>query len=218
MNDLTVVYYTNNREKPAFAAAVMKTLLETIGELPLITVSQKPMNIGYNICVGDVGSSTQNTWRQFQIGAMYAETKYVCTAEADCLYPPEYFQYRPTVDNAICCALPMWVLMARKGTAKCYYPKKMGSFGASMMEREPVIAAMEEILRPLGQWGNVDENDFGFGNIFKHMERAYFKIRHPVVSIKTDDGLHRMTPKYHGKRRIVDYWGESHHLMRRYCV
>lgn len=216
MSDLTVIYYTNNREKPKFAAAVMKTLLETIGDLPLITVSQKPMDVGQNICIGDVGSSTQNTWRQFQIGAQAAKTKYVCTAEADCLYPPEYFQYRPAVDNTLWCARPMYVLMARAGTVHRFIPKLRGSFGAAVMDRAAAVLAIEETMRPLGQWGNVDEKEFQFDAIFQMISKAYFKIPKPVVSIKTDNGLHLMTPLYHGERSRVPYWGSVQNVLSAY--
>jgi hypothetical protein len=216
MQDVTVVYYSNNREQPAFAANVQRVLLDAIGDLPLISVSQKPMDLGTNICVGDVGSSTQNTWRQFQIGAMEAKTKFVCTAEADCLYPPDYFTYRPPSDDAIWCAKPMFVLMAMRRVARQYLPKKLGSFGASFMGRETIVRAMEEVLRPLGQWGDVDEKDDGFSNIYQFVRRAGFRIRHPVVSIKTDAGLHHRGNRFQGKTGVVDYWGEADDVLRRY--
>jgi len=53
MNDLTIVYYTANYINKWFADQTKKTLLEAISGLPLISVSQKPMDFGENICVGD---------------------------------------------------------------------------------------------------------------------------------------------------------------------
>ena len=55
MSDLTVIYYTANKISDHFAAHTMRHLLTSIGDLPLITVSQMPMTFGENICV--IGSS-----------------------------------------------------------------------------------------------------------------------------------------------------------------
>ena len=94
--DLTVIYYTSNREKPEFENIIRQKILKTIGNTPLISVSHKPIKFGQNICVGDVGLSDYNIYRQMQLGCLEAKTKYVCTAEADCLYPPTgYFDFKP---------------------------------------------------------------------------------------------------------------------------
>ena len=47
-NDLTVVYYTSNwldTNNPYFLENTKKQLLTAIGDLPLISVSQKPMTL-----------------------------------------------------------------------------------------------------------------------------------------------------------------------------
>lgn len=214
--DLTVIYYTNNREKPNFVRRVIAMLRQSIGDLPLISVSQQPMDLGHNICVGDVGSSTQNTWRQFQIGAMQAKTRFVCTAEADCLYPPEYFQYEPELNDCIYCARPMWAIYARSHNVRIYIPKKFGSFGASMMGRESVINAMEKVLEPHGTWGDVDETNPVFQNIFQYMTRQYYQIPTSIVSFKTDQALHHRTPIYKGVCTDLPEWGEVHEMIRKY--
>ena len=93
--DLTVIYYTSNREKPAFEAKIRQDLLLAIGDTPLISVSQQPIDFGRNICVGAVGQSEANAIRQFQIGAIAATTRFVCSAESDFLYAPERFAFCP---------------------------------------------------------------------------------------------------------------------------
>ena len=215
MNDLTVIYYTNNREKPEFAQRIRESLLESIDGLPLISVSQKPLDFGENICVGDVGSSTQNTFRQIQIGAMAATTKFIATAEADCLYPSEHFKFRPPTDDRIYCARPMWCLMARRGMTCVYSPKKMGCLGASIMNRENAIIAFSKQLDALGQWGSVDERDLRLVNIFNFMARGYFSLEIPVVTFKTECGIHKSVPGYRGKYREVLHWGPAENLKNR---
>jgi len=78
--DLTVLYYTSNREKPEFEEIIRRKIGETIGDTPIITVSQKPVTpFGLypiknhkNIVVGDVGLSDYNIYRQMQIGCLEA--------------------------------------------------------------------------------------------------------------------------------------------------
>ena len=112
--DLTVIYYTNNLEKPEFEGRIQRTLKETTDflEIPIISVSQKPIDFGKNICVGEVGASSQNAFRRLQLGAIEAKTRFVCPAEADFLHPREYFEFVPPSDRTAWVAIPVWVLNA----------------------------------------------------------------------------------------------------------
>lgn len=104
MNDLTVIYYTANyleTTNPYFLSNTKKQLAIAAGDLPLIIVSQKPENIaewqalGFkdvtNICMGDIGRSHLNIYRQILEGCKAAKTKYVAMAEDDILYSYEHF-------------------------------------------------------------------------------------------------------------------------------
>jgi len=95
MNDLTIIYYTSNRVPTNFLANTQKILLKAVNDTPIISVSHKPMTFGKNICVGDIGCSAYNIYKQVLIGAKKAKTEYVATAEDDVLYPAEHFMYRP---------------------------------------------------------------------------------------------------------------------------
>lgn len=64
----SIVYYTSNHEKPEFEQKIIDDLLSKRGDLPIISVTQKPMDLGTNICVGDVGLSYLNARRQMLIG------------------------------------------------------------------------------------------------------------------------------------------------------
>lgn len=94
MNDLTIIYYTANIIPEAFAEKVRKQLLIAKGELPLISVSKKPMDFGTNICVGQTKTSHLNIYRQALIGAKEAKTRFIAMAEDDILYSPEHFTRR----------------------------------------------------------------------------------------------------------------------------
>jgi SAM-dependent methyltransferase len=100
-NDLTIIFYTANyldEKNPYFLENVKKQLLKAAGGLPIISVSQKPIDFGQNICVGDIGRSHLNIYRQILIGCKEAKTEFVAMAEDDILYSWEHFhspQYYP---------------------------------------------------------------------------------------------------------------------------
>ena len=96
MNDLTIIYYTANTIRDNTAAGVRDYLLKvTENKFPIISVSQKPINFGENICVGEIGKSKYNCYKQILIGVKEAKTKFVACAEDDTLYAKEHFEYRP---------------------------------------------------------------------------------------------------------------------------
>jgi hypothetical protein len=99
--DLTVVYYSSNYledHNPWFVENTKRLLKETILDTPLISVSQKPMDFGTNICVGEIGRSNRNLYWQILQGAKAATTKWIATAEDDIIYSPDHFEYRPKED------------------------------------------------------------------------------------------------------------------------
>lgn len=80
-NDLTIIYYTANFISEKFMENIKSQLLTAAGDLPIISVSQKPMKFGQNICVGNIGRTHINIWRQAYIGALEAKTKYIALIE-----------------------------------------------------------------------------------------------------------------------------------------
>ncbi|MCK9371413.1 hypothetical protein M0R04_15975 [Candidatus Dojkabacteria bacterium] len=52
----TIVYCSSNMEKEEFEGKIKENLVKVCGDLPIISVTQKPINLGTNICVGeDIG-------------------------------------------------------------------------------------------------------------------------------------------------------------------
>jgi len=96
MNDLTILYYTANTIPEITGQKVRDYLLKvTENQFPIISVSQKPLNFGQNICVGLIGRSKYNCYKQILIGVKEVKTKYVACAEDDTLYAMDHFAYRP---------------------------------------------------------------------------------------------------------------------------
>ncbi len=98
MSDTTIIYYTSNQISEFFANNVRKNIKEVAGDMPIISVSQKPLDFGHNICIGDIGCSIYNVYKQILIGAKEAKTKYVACCEDDSLYTKEHLSLIPEED------------------------------------------------------------------------------------------------------------------------
>jgi hypothetical protein len=190
--NLTVIYYTSNRENQEFEKKIRQELLKVIGDIPLISVSQKPLDFGENICVGDIGVSDQNAHRQFQIGAKAAKTKYVCSAEADFLYPREYFEFEPTGDSVYRNEND-WVIFCYKKWINYRYNKKPFIIGTQICKREDIVK-------------------YGFR---ENVPFTIFKTEIACISFKTGNS---MTNKNRVGERILElpYWGDARVLTNKY--
>lgn len=97
MGNLTVLYYTSNfleDTNPYFLKNTKEYLLKAIGDIPMVIVSQKPCLFGpnsTNVCIGDIGRSHLNIYKQMLIGAKEATTEFVALAEDDIFYSYEHF-------------------------------------------------------------------------------------------------------------------------------
>ena len=50
--DVTILYLTANLEQPYFAENIRQNILKHKGDIPIVSVSQEPLDFGKNICVG----------------------------------------------------------------------------------------------------------------------------------------------------------------------
>ena len=115
MNDLTIIYYTANKNSDYFMANTQKYLLQAIGDTPVVTVSFKPTLIGTsctNICIGEQPRSNYMIYHQILLGAQAAKTKYVAMAEDDMLYHPSHFAYRPPDDATFSYNINKWSIFS----------------------------------------------------------------------------------------------------------
>lgn len=112
MSDITIVYYTDNRLDEGIAKRCRELLVEAANGIPIISVSQKPVDLGVNICVGEIGRSWVNLYKQLFAGVDAAKTKYVATAEHDCIYSTEHYAWEPPRDDVFYyndnCWLAQW--------------------------------------------------------------------------------------------------------------
>jgi hypothetical protein len=204
----TVIYYTANREDERFERVIREQILRAAEGLPLISVSQKPIDFGQNICVGEVGISNQNAHRQFQIGCQAATTEFVHAAESDTLYPPEYFQFIP---EEVWSAYRTPIYLFRLGWDRFY--RKKASESATVIGREYAIRAIKKSLRNRGIWRESLETGREVPYTFRHGNWKPFSMETPIISIKTLNQMHA----WHGHDEAVDelpYWGKPGDVTR----
>lgn len=214
MKDLfTIVYYTSNRENESFENKIREKLLANCGDVPIISVSQKPINFGKNICVGDVGISNQNVFRQLQIGAKAAITPFIISAEADCLYPPDYFQYVPTEINECWRNTNVWILgVGGRG----FYRKRYSEF-SQICGREYLIESIDDYLEGKGMWNPILEHGKYEKRLFGKRRWKFFELKNPTISIKTYDGMHLKTSTMAGTEvEELPYWGKAEDILKLY--
>jgi len=214
-NNTTIVYYTSNMEDEIFEQKVRDNILKVCGDLPIISVSHKPIDFGKNIVVGDVGVSGFNMFRQVQIACKEAKTKFVISAEADCLYPPDYFTFRPERDDR-CYRNSNLYVMAHK--RPLLWKKEGGATHAQIIGREFYLKKLEQLFAGAPEWCVEEKN---FPKERWHFQDVFSRIRHyqtenPVLQLKTSDSMRTYTHSDRIDRESIPYWGNAVELRKQY--
>ena len=147
------------RSSPEFEKRVQENLLKNCGDLPIISISQKPINLGKNICVGDVGVSGFNMFRQVQIGLKEAKTEFILSAEADCLYPPDYFTLIPEKNDVCYRNSNLYVMPDQRDF---FFHKKEGATHSQIIGREYYLKRLDELFKNAPKW-SIEEKNFQIG-------------------------------------------------------
>jgi hypothetical protein len=212
----TILYYTSNHEDPIFENKIRENIWQQKGDLPIISVSQRPINFGQNICVGDVGLSYLNEFRQILIGAMSVRTDYIIFAESDFLYPRDYFTFNPTADNYL--YDNVWMVF-KDSTKK--YAKKPYSDGAQICKTRLVIDRFERWLDgkpPLGYLGRIrvkQKHPLQNGIRDPMFGRQLF-TGEPCISFKTGNNVRNITNTLPIQTDHLDPWGKFDELKQQY--
>lgn len=206
---ITVVYYTANVENESFERKIRANILKHIGDLPLISVSRKPIDFGKNICIGEKPICYSNSFRQLLIGLKEAKTKFCIATEADCLYPPEYFQFvPPTEDNAYRYKNIYVYFKTRK---KAW--KKPICEGAQICGREFWIRSIEKVLEGQPEWEPINKPML----VFDTGDTYGWTSDKPVVTFKTGQGISgRCGIIQDTGTANIPYWGGTMSIYNQY--
>jgi hypothetical protein len=226
MNDITVVYYTANFANDHFVNATRQRLIESIGDIPVVSVSQKPMDFGINICVGDVGRSQINIYKQVSVGIKVATTKYVALCEDDCLYPPSHFTcFRPK-DDEFGYNMNRWGLYTWT-KPPIFSNKNRVVLSQCIANREFMIECINERFARYPDESTIPLHHFAeFGKYEKWMEitirkRFEFRSPEPTIMFSHPDAIGYAglgTKKKHGdvRRSELEYWGTADEVLKKY--
>jgi len=231
MIDLTIIYYTSNYlddHNPYFLANTKKQLLEAVGNLPVISVSQKPIDLGTNICLGDIGRSHLNIYRQILIGAKAAKTKYVAMAEDDILYSYEHFhQYLPQGDkfayNMNKWSIFTWInpplfSFINRRVVNSLIAKK-DILVSSLEERFDKFKGVKEEDIPTQYWGDPGRYDRELGVSIRETEQFSSSIPNVVFNHPEAFGYLKLgARKKMGDKRAneIPYWGQASDILKLY--
>jgi hypothetical protein len=216
MKDLyTIIYYTSNREKENFERKIQDNIIKNCGDIPIISVSQKPIDFGRNICVGNVGFSDHNGMRQMLIGAREAKTTYIISCESDFLYPPDYFKFIPSDKNECYRYDNVWI--AYKWESRGGFRFKRYSEGAQVCGRKLLIEKYEKRLDGLPEWIDGKPDDARKAP-FQKYKWKWFGSDIPCISFKTGDGVRNLTwvTDTVPSQDNLPYWGNIDELRKNY--
>jgi hypothetical protein len=210
----TIIYVSSNMEDPVFEEKTRKDLLEKSNGLPIVSVTQKPVNLGTNICVGNVGASGFNFCRQVLKACEAAGTPYVVSAESDCLYSPDYFEFTPERLDIPYRNTNIYVQKYRQDFV-C--KKKMSTF-SQVIGREFYIKRLRMLLDGQPEW------DVQFKNFPKEIHKVLFEefatweTKYPCISFKTGKGMRKHSNSDEVPVYDLPYWGNIKLLKEKYEV
>jgi hypothetical protein len=220
MSDLlTIIYYSSNHENPEFEKKVTDNILSVCGDTPIISVTHNTMNFGKNICVGRVGRSDNNVFRQIMIGCEAANTPFIATSEADCLYPPGYYGYIPEDINMAYRNTNLFIHSNHENG----FRRKDWSTCSMFSGREYLIGKLKLRLNGFPEW--IDCRDYKYlppelipryKDIFEfETEWKLFHSDFPVINFKTGCSMRYFTDMR--KRRIsrITHWGTFEEVKHR---
>jgi len=216
--DITIIYYTSNTEKSDFENQIIETLKMNCSGLPIISVSHKPMTLGINICVGEVGRSSYNQWRQLQIGASTARTRFVALAESDFLYPKEHFNIIFDKENVFYAPLRVYQLCSMKNRLHKYIPMhRRYREGTSIVGREYLLETLDSMLG-INMWRPGIEPPFKMPpHLFTNKNVSLYKNSVPLVTFRTDAGMHQHIHDDHPSGiDELSPWGRADELIERF--
>lgn len=233
-DNLTVIYYTSNyldAHNPYFLENTKKQLLLAIDDLPLISVSQKPIAFGENICVGNTGRSHLNIYRQILTGTRAAQTKYVAMAEDDILYSYEHFHNYVPEKDVFAYNMNKWSIFTWSKPPIYSFRTKRKVVNSLIAPRDMLVDALEERFNkfkgvpeekiPLHYWGDPGRYEAKLGVTVRDCEEWYSGVPNIVYSHPEAYGyLSRGIRKKLGDLKAIElpYWGRAEEIVKLYDI
>lgn len=224
--DTTVIYITANKISEHFGNNTRKYLVDSIGNLPLISVSKEPMNFGENI-VTKGPSGYMGIYKDLLIGVKAAKTKYVAIAEDDVLYSAAHFTHTPPPD-VFSYNKSVWSIFTWSKPPVFSFRGRHNN-NALICERDLYIDAFEERFATfpdldavnLQFWAEPGKYERQLGVRERKMD--WFHTEPPNIMFTHETGqsyLTGATRKRLGEVRAytIPHWGSAEDIMKLYSI
>ena len=225
MDDLTILYYTANRIDERFATRVRQHLHELVdGRARIISVSQKPIEFGDNICVGDIGYSAWVCYRQILVGAIAADTPFIACAEDDSLYTREHFDFRPATEAFYYNRGGRWILEDQGEPRPRFRWRDRTAMCGCIVSRDLLVSTLQarfaKFSEPITKTYDPRLKGWGEPGRYEHYLRLprvgieFFTTEHPIITLNHKKGLGGLRrPNVDDRIEIrLEPWGEAKHL------
>ena len=233
----SIIYLTDNSLDPEIMALCQRVLAEAAGDIPIISVSQKPTDFGVNVCMGEMGRNWLSLYKQLLMGARVAETEWVVIAEHDCLYTSEHLNHTPETSTEFWYNDNRWLVQwgGNHPELNGMYSKWPGKAALSQLVcnralLEGCIAERVEILEGgdsakvfgkaepgVTRWAKSGRPVWLRGYLAEHMDKyesRTFKTVLPNLDIR--HGTNFTGPKRGNRRRYeLPYWGRFEDVWQR---
>jgi hypothetical protein len=223
MKDLITIFYcSSNKERPEFEKRIIKNILKYSGDIPVISVTQKPIDFGTNICVGDnVGVSGFNFFKQSLIALKNIKTPFALSCEADTVYPPDYFQFIPPREDICYRDKNLYVMGQHRNY---FFKKEEGATHAQIVGTEFYRKTLERLFEGEPEWDyNEEQKNFPKEkfhkkgeDVFRASEIEFYETINPVIQIKTSQSMRHYTNSDRIPRYELPFWGKGDDFRKKF--
>lgn len=207
-----IIYISSNREHPYFESRVIQDMYEKSNGLDIYSVTQKPMNLGTNKVVGDVGTSGFNFCRQLQMVVEMAQADYVISVESDCLYSPDYFTFVPDHLDRVYRNTKNYVIPHDKD----YYLYKKSQTAFQVAGRDFLLARLNYLMEGQPEWDTEKKNWPKEKGVPFLDGWDTFETEFACLTIKTGDGMRKHTNTDKKPIKSLPYWGAATDIIDKY--
>lgn len=151
--DKTIIYLTDNSLDEEIAELCQRKLQENAQGIPIVSVSQKPIELGKNVCLGEIGRSWISLYKGILAGIEACETPYIGIAEHDVLYTPEHLAWIPPRDDTFYYNHNCWLVEYRSKHPELegmfsYWPRRF-ALSQLICHKDLLKTSTEEVMRLL---------------------------------------------------------------------
>lgn len=233
-SDMTIMYISASEMPDHWMRHQIAQLRRAVGNMPIISVTRKPLDLGMNI-LDDGTKSYWNIYMQMLRAARIAQTPFVAMAEDDTLYTPEHFcDFRPPMD-AVSYDRSRWSLFSWEDNP-IFCMRQRVSNCSLIAPRELLIEALEERKEkcrnglPNSACGEVGRERLERKLGLTPRKAVEWYCQNPIVQLNhltgTDVGDYpnmlgdgRRYYKKHGEIKAVEipYWGTAKDIVSHYA-